>query len=101
MGHIYNFKTFENKDKRIIFSDFVIDLFKTKYQHLFNNNDKSIIDDFENECKNKAKQLGMDVDSLSMDGELIGFDSDDDYKKSEKIFWWDYYDKEICVYNWV
>ena len=43
----------------------------------------------------------MDVDSLSMDGELIGFDSDEDYKKSEKNFWWDYYDKEICGYSWV
>jgi hypothetical protein len=87
------------KDKRLVFSDFVVDLFKTKYQHLFNNNDEDIIDKFEYECKEKAKQLGMDVDNLSMDGELI-FNNDEDYKKSEKNFWWDYYDKEICVYRW-
>lgn len=91
----------QNNVKIVIFSNFVIDLFKSKYQHLFNNDNNDIIDTFEKECKDKANELNMDVENLSLDGELFGFDDDDHYKNSKKYFWWDYYGKQICTYNWV
>ena len=89
------------KTKKLIeFENYVIDLFKTKYQSKFNFESDSILDEFENNCFKKAKELGMDLDELALDGEFAGFDTEEEYKNYNKNFWFDYYGNNICQYNW-
>jgi len=88
-------------NEKEIFCVFSKKIFKKKFQFKFDNTDSNnVIDEFENECKIKAKKLGMDISKLFMDGNYFHFDSDDEYNNEEKDFWWSYHNENICEYSW-
>lgn len=88
-------------EKFTILSDYVINLFKENYQQIVDNSSNLLIDKFEEECFNKAKELGLDTDSLEFNGELLYFVDDESYKNSKKYFYINYYEKEIVTYHWI
>lgn len=67
-------------------SEYSENLFVTKYKSLLTNTSENLFDDFEKEIKIKAKELGMDLDMIEIDGEIFGFE-DEKYTSSNKSFW--------------
>jgi hypothetical protein len=87
--------------KEILFNELVIKLFKEDYQDKVTDTSSDLYDKFESECIEIAKEIGLDTDGLTFDGELIGFEKD--YFISKKSFYWTYTysDDELCYYEWI
>jgi len=90
------------------FSKYAISLFETKYKDYVSNSSEKLYDAYEQECKNYAIEIGIDVDELRLDGELLHFNSLEEWDREEKSLWWQYtnYEKGIFSqkfvdYRWV
>lgn len=84
------------------FAEIAEKIFKDKYQNIVTDTSSNLYEQYEKECIEKAKELGMDVDELDYNGQCIGLkEAGLDYTTSKKTIWWEYIDEQIMFYSWI
>jgi len=77
------------------------ELFERIYKSRFTNDSEELYTEFEQLIEDKAKNLGMDVELLSVTGEMI-FNTQKEFESEEKYYFIQYInDGYSFIINWV
>jgi predicted metalloenzyme YecM len=90
----------ETLKKTIELEDFAKNLFVNEYESKWSNQSVDLADEFDEKVKDKAKELGLDLNLLEIDGESLYFEDEETYQKATKTIWIEYCGNNIFNYEW-
>lgn len=83
-----------------ILSKFAKELFESDYKDNMNNESYDEFKRYDSEIIKKAKELNFDLDNFEIDGECLGFPTQEEYNNSIKTFYIEYFEQSIFFYEW-